>query len=103
MALGRGLGSLIPTAPKQAIKAAHKDIVISDHSGVREVLIKDIVPNPKQPRKYFDHQELEDLMASIKQHGVLVPLIVTPRKSTGKHDLIAGERRLRASEMLGLS
>jgi ParB family chromosome partitioning protein len=66
------------------------------------VPIERVLPNPHQPREYFAHGDLEDLIASIKTHGILQPLIVTEKKD-GTYELIAGERRLRASRMAGLS
>ncbi len=74
------------------------------------VEVEKIVPNPYQPRRFFDEQKLKDLSDSIRQYGVLQPLVVTQRESmkdTGglsvQYELIAGERRLRASKMAGLS
>lgn len=67
-----------------------------------QLTLDKIVADPNQPRKHFDHHNLEELMASIKEHGILQPLVVTPADKDGKHILIAGERRLRASTMLGL-
>jgi len=101
--LGRGLGALIPQASSNpAVRKENKQVVESDHSGVLEIPVDKVTPNPNQPRQHFDRQELEDLTSSIKQHGILVPLIVTPKDSGGKHRLIAGERRLRAAKMLSL-
>ena len=57
-----------------------------------------ITPNPKQPRTRFDPQELEDLTASVKEHGIIQPLLVCPANQDGIHILIAGERRLRAAK-----
>ena len=96
-ALGRGLGSLIPNAPRptmteQVIPSARKEILDVPTEQIRE--------NPRQPRAHFSPAELEDLIASIKQHGIMQPLIVT-REGDG-YELIAGERRLRASRALGL-
>lgn len=68
----------------------------------REVPIGDIVPNPHQPRLHFDEAKLEELAQSIKEHGVLQPLVVSPL-SGGKYELIAGERRLQASKRAGLA
>jgi hypothetical protein len=62
-----------------------------------------IVPNPKQPRKRFKTDELENLTASIKEHGVIQPLIVCPAGGGGIHTLIAGERRLRAAKGASLA
>ncbi len=99
-ALGRGLGSLIPT--KNPIPL-HTPAPLAEEAKnlVREVSTDLIVVNPHQPRKHFSHSELEDLIASIKEHGILQPLVVT-EIGGGKYELIAGERRLRASRMLGL-
>ncbi len=97
--LGRGLGSLIPM--KQPLVAASPALTTPSGSGVREVALALIVPNPRQPRRHFSPSELEDLIASIKEHGLLQPLVVTELPD-GRYELIAGERRLRASTMLGL-
>lgn len=93
--LGRGLGSLIPM--KNANSSAS-----SGPAGVREVPLSSISVNPRQPRRHFSPSELEDLIASIKEHGILQPLLVTER-APGSYELIAGERRFRASKMLGLT
>lgn len=66
-----------------------------------EAAISAIVPNPRQPRRQFDDRALQDLAASIKEHGIIQPLLVRPA-SEGKYELIAGERRLRASKLAGL-
>lgn len=58
-----------------------------------------IAPNPKQPRTRFDPQELEDLTASVKEHGIIQPLLVCPANADGIHILIAGERRLRLQKV----
>lgn len=94
-ALGRGLGSLIPqrqTITEQVIPEARHE--------VREISVDEIHENPRQPRANFSPSELEDLISSIKEHGIIQPLIVT--KANGEYELIAGERRLRASRTLGL-
>jgi ParB family chromosome partitioning protein len=67
-------------------------------TGIVQVPIALIIPNPKQPRKHFDPDELENLTASIKEHGVIQPLLVCPPSQDGIHILIAGERRLRAAK-----
>lgn len=66
-----------------------------------EVAISAIVPNPRQPRRHFDEGALQDLAASIKEHGIIQPLLVRPA-GPGQYELIAGERRLRASKLAGL-
>ncbi len=84
-ALGKGLGALIP----------------EDQTGVKEIDLGRIEPNPEQPRKVFDKGALEELSASIKEKGVLQPVIVRQAEG-GKYYLIAGERRWRAAKMAGL-
>lgn len=101
MALGRGLGSLIP--PKSGFGNTHtQQAAASQAPGqVRFVPVTQIVPNPQQPRHVFVAESLEELSASIKEHGVLQPLLVT-ETAPGQYQLIAGERRLRAAKMAGL-
>ena len=90
--LGKGLDALIP-AGNQAIATSA--------SGVTQVAVDLIQRNPRQPREKFDINELENLAASIREHGVIQPLIVAPGKN-GVYILIAGERRLQASRKAGL-
>lgn len=85
--LGKGLGALITSAE-------------TDDTGVRELRITDIEPNSSQPRKYFNDEKLSQLAESIKQHGVVQPLIVQHDGDTYK--IVAGERRWRASRLAGL-
>lgn len=87
--LGSGLGGLISSAP---------DVT---PSGLREVPIDAVVPNPHQPRTHFDERALEELAASIREHGLLQPLVVTELVG-GDYQLIAGERRWRAVRRAGL-
>ena len=94
-ALGRGLGSLIPQ--KQSIT---EQVIPQARTQVLEVNVGEIVENPRQPRSHFSPSDLEDLISSIKEHGILQPLVVTRVGRT--FELIAGERRLRASRTLGL-
>jgi ParB family chromosome partitioning protein len=89
--LGRGLGALIPGS--QAIPARPLP--------AGRAPIDSIHANPEQPRRRFDEAELEELADSIRQHGVLQPLLVVPEESG--YRLIAGERRLRAARLAGLS
>src|SRR3989338_1760333 len=67
-----------------------------------ELSVDLIQPNPWQPRKFFNQESLEELAASIKEHGVLQPLVVVPTPG-GYYQLIVGERRLRASKLAGLA
>lgn len=91
--LGRGLESLLPTN-------FDKSILLTNDERIQNVFITEISPNPGQPRKHFDETALADLASSIKQHGVLQPIIVTP---SGKgYEIIAGERRWRATQLAGI-
>jgi ParB family transcriptional regulator, chromosome partitioning protein len=89
--LGRGLGALIPT-----------DTTGGDAgSGLRELAVGDITPNPHQPRAYFDEEALASLTASVAELGVLQPVLVR-EIGDEKYELIAGERRWRAAKRAGL-
>ncbi|MBC8126079.1 MAG: ParB/RepB/Spo0J family partition protein [Gloeobacteraceae cyanobacterium ES-bin-144] len=98
-ALGKGLGALI----KKSVPAPTLDVSVTpdDFKRVRDVPLDMIVPSPLQPRTQFVESPLDDLMESIRQHGIIQPLIV--RAVNGKLELIAGERRWRASGKLGLA
>lgn len=93
--LGKGLDALIPGASILEQEDSSKG------SGVREVAINIIDVNPHQPRIEFEDQSLMELASSIKKHGVLQPLIVSPKED--HFELIAGERRLRAAKIAELS
>ena len=88
--LGKGLGALLPM---DGIPENTKDSVV-------ELKINDISPNSEQPRKNFDDEALSELADSIKENGVIQPIIVTKR-GTG-YRIVAGERRWRASRLAGL-
>ena len=90
--LGRGLGALIPGGEN-----------ILMENGVMLVSVDLVFPNPRQPRSMMHPEELQDLTASIREHGVLQPLIVTPGDMQGRYILIAGERRLQAARLAGLA
>jgi len=101
VALGKGLGSLIPNKKIENKNIASEiDDNISDKD-IKQVLVTDIQSNPWQPRTHFDKENLDELAQSIKQHGILQPLVVS--KNGDKYQLIAGERRLKAAELLGMS
>lgn len=87
--LGKGLDALIPAGEATA--------------GAQTAPIASIRPNPRQPRTRFDPDELEQLAASIREHGVLQPLLVSLDTEPGRYVLIAGERRLEASKRAGLT
>jgi len=99
--LGRGLGSLIPSkTTKEAVREEYKEVVFSEDSAmVQEIPVGKIEPNPYQPRMTFDHDDLDGLILSIKQHGVIQPIIVS-LEGDG-FQLISGERRWRASKIAG--
>jgi ParB family chromosome partitioning protein len=86
-ALGRGLSSLIPQRP-------------TGSAAIVEVPLSRVVPNPYQPRRHMDDAGLQELAASIREHGVLQPVLVT--ETLDGYQLIAGERRVRASRLAGL-
>jgi ParB family chromosome partitioning protein len=88
--LGRGLESLIPSGEPQT-------------GGISQLAVESILPNPRQPRTRFDPEELAELAASIREHGVLQPLIVTQGQEPDRYILVAGERRWLAARQAGLT
>jgi ParB family chromosome partitioning protein len=121
--LGRGLASLITNSvPAPETPPAHKPIPVPVAGGVdahdtpapeapqdarpREVPVDQIAPNPYQPRRDFDSEQLAELTASVREHGILQPLLVTTKGDSpvdSPYVLIAGERRLRAAKLAGLT
>ena len=97
-ALGKGLGALIKPAPVKATGA--ESISTGDGEMVQYLPISSILPSPHNPRKEFSKEEISELADSIKQHGIIQPLIV--REVSGNYELIAGERRWRASQSIPL-
>jgi len=96
--LGRGLSAIL----EDVEQAYSKEIAnLNDSEIVEEINIDEILPNPYQPRTHFDEEALKELSASIKRHGLIQPIIVI-KKDDG-YMLIAGERRYRATKMLGAS
>lgn len=86
--LGKGLGALIPEAAKrEGIK-------------IERILVDDIKPSPKQPRKNFDEESMKELASSIKEIGLIQPIIIRPKAN--KFELVVGERRLRAAREAGM-
>lgn len=103
--LGSGLGALFAnTAPSEsANKTAEPEVKLADMpdgSYFKEIPVKKIKKNPKQPRQIFDEDELNELSESIKEVGLLQPIIVRPKKDG--YELIMGERRLRAHQLAGI-
>ena len=92
--LGKGLDALIPSAPGLQQPA-------SDAGGVSQLPVDAILRNPRQPRDQIDAKDLNELTASIREHGIIQPLIVSP-ETGGTYTLIAGERRLEAAKQAGL-
>ena len=84
--LGRGLGALIPSAA----------------SGLREIPVEAVRPSPTQPRSHFDPDDLEELAQSIREHGILQPVLVSEQPD-GTYQLITGERRWRSAQLAGLT
>ena len=92
--LGRGLSALLGEVESATPSAI----------GVREIPIELIRRNPAQPRTHFDETELEELASSMRQRGVLQPILVRPMRGTpGEYQIVAGERRWRAAQMAGLA
>lgn len=89
--LGRGLGALIPPEAGDV-----------GGSALRELAVGSIQPNPRQPRRHFDEESLSTLVASVRELGVLQPVLVRPA-GEGAYELIAGERRWRAAKRAGLA
>nr|WP_300858366.1 ParB/RepB/Spo0J family partition protein [uncultured Acetatifactor sp.] len=104
--LGKGLDSLIPDAVGEAKKkkeaAAMSEMESTDSKGTQETIIKItmVEPNRKQPRKNFDEDALQELSDSIKQVGLIQPILVQDKKD--HYEIIAGERRWRAAKLAGL-
>ena len=92
--LGRGFDSLIP-------KNLDKTILEEDQHRIQKLLINDVQPDPDQPRREFDEAALAELVSSVKQHGVLQPIIVV--RSGSGYTIVAGERRWRAAKTAELS
>lgn len=110
--LGKGLGALIPSGPPAAPTVSESvpesvnggsapvvPVAIPDGTYLKEIALTDIRPNPKQPRKHFDDEALEELRDSIVEVGVLQPVVVRelPPGESHPYELIMGERRFRAS------
>jgi ParB family transcriptional regulator, chromosome partitioning protein len=115
--LGRGIGALIPTGPLETDLAdpdrpvdvffgSDADLVAVPGARLAEIDVTDIVPNAQQPRTEFEPEALRELIVSIREFGVLQPIVVRPRAGAAagepQFELIMGERRLRASKAAGL-
>ncbi|AYF97825.1 ParB/RepB/Spo0J family partition protein [Protaetiibacter intestinalis] len=115
--LGRGIGALIPTSDEHherpvdvffpaAEEHADAELVAVPGARLASLSPDDIVPNPQQPRHEFRQEELDELIVSVREFGVLQPIVVRPRPGASagepQYELIMGERRLRASKAAGL-
>src|SRR5690606_29984590 len=92
--LGRGFGSLIP-------QNFDDSLLLDEHERVHRLPVNRLSPGQSQPRQHFDDEALKELSASVKQHGILQPLVVTP--DGDNYQIIAGERRWRAAKLAKLS
>lgn len=113
--LGRGIGALIPTGPDETSDherpvdvffGSDTDLIAVPGARLADLELTDIVPNAQQPRVEFDPDALQELVVSIREFGVLQPIVVRPRAGAAEGDpqyeLIMGERRFRASKAAGL-
>ncbi|HVV67013.1 MAG TPA: ParB/RepB/Spo0J family partition protein [Candidatus Saccharimonadales bacterium] len=92
--LGRGFDALISSD-------FDKSILLTSEDRIEKLPVKALQPGEHQPRTHFDESALQELAASIKRHGIVQPLVVTPEKN-GSYSLVAGERRWRAAQLAGL-
>lgn len=93
--LGKGLGALIP--------ADAMTVEVGDQPRLEDLPVANIIPNPHQPRVHFDEESLAELAASVREIGVLQPVLVRPGAEEGTYELVAGERRWRAARRAGLA
>ncbi len=95
--LGKGLGAFFEDVEVLGKEDAEESATV----GVKKLKIRDVEPNPEQPRKNFDKEKLEVLAKSIAEHGLIQPIVVK-KKQNGMYEIIAGERRWRAAKLAGL-
>jgi ParB family transcriptional regulator, chromosome partitioning protein len=91
--LGRGFDALIP-------KDFDRSLILDEQERIQRIVVTELRPNSEQPRTTFDPEQLQQLAVSIKNHGILQPLVVTPAKNG--YEIVAGERRWRAAQLAGL-
>ena len=102
--LGRGLGALLGRATTRGESEAGEQAAHRNEEGIRDIPIEEIQPNPHQPRTRFEPASLTELATSIREHGVIQPVIVTERPDQPqRYWLITGERRWRAARQAGLT
>lgn len=92
--LGKGLDALIPSLPEDSALP---------EAGITQLPVQQIIPNPQQPRSKFDQEQLAELAASIREHGVIQPLVLTTGEQPDQYVIIAGERRWQAAKLAGLT
>lgn len=102
MSLGKGLNALITSTGTNRTRHVYETSPNGKAENVWQVPVTEVVARADQPRKFFGAPELQELAASIKEHGILQPLLVA-EKDGGGYELIAGERRLRAAKLAGLA
>jgi ParB family transcriptional regulator, chromosome partitioning protein len=104
--LGRGLNALIPNTYENTIKKninqKTETTASSEITGIHEVSIENIVPNQDQPRYLFNDEKMTELTCSIREQGVIQPIIVKKHEYDGKYEIVCGERRYRAAKEAGL-
>lgn len=93
--LGRGFDSLIP-------QDFDKSLLLDEHERIQHIAVEDLHPNPEQPRQHFDETALAQLASSLKQYGVIQPLVASPLGKGEGYSIVAGERRWRAAQLAGL-
>lgn len=98
--LGRGLGAFFDDIEENIAEKSLQNE--EEKGGIKTLKLRDIEPNPDQPRKTFEKDKLEALAASIKEHGIVQPIVVKPQKN-GMYTIVAGERRWRAAHIAGLT
>lgn len=98
-AIGRGLGAFFDDIEEPVVKESS---LKAQENGAKMLKVRDIEPNPDQPRKHFEKDKLQALSDSIKEHGLIQPIVVKPRKD-GMFTIVAGERRWRAAKLAGLT
>ena len=99
-ALGRGLEELFNNEPLVYDKVEEKILQETPQDAIENIKLTELHANPYQPRKVFDQEALDELAASIKEHGVIQPIIV--KKGIKGYEIIAGERRVKAASIAGL-
>jgi len=94
--LGRGFDSLIP-------QDFDKSLLLDEHDRIQHIAVQELHPNPEQPRQHFDETALAQLASSLKQYGVIQPLVASPLGKGEGYSIVAGERRWRAAQIAGLA